>query len=66
MNNIKSHFRELQDVFEFAASQMMIFFLILKYQGVMVGFKDKLLFSNNKREMTKDLEFFNRNKVSYQ
>ena len=30
----------------------------------MVGFKDKLLFSNNKREMTKDLEFFNRNKVS--
>ncbi|CAH3027496.1 unnamed protein product [Porites evermanni] len=35
-------------------------------QGVMVGFKDKLLFSNNKREMTKDLEFFNRNKVSYQ
>ncbi|KAM7448258.1 7-methylguanosine phosphate-specific 5'-nucleotidase [Porites harrisoni] len=31
-------------------------------QGVMVGFKDKLLFSNNKREMTKDLEFFNRNK----
>ena len=29
----------------------------------MVGFKDKLLFSNNKREMTKDLEFFNRNKV---
>ena len=45
---------------------MIIFFFILKYQGVMVGFKDKLLFSNNKREMTKDLEFFNRNKVSYQ
>ena len=45
---------------------MMIFFFILKYQGVMVGFKDKLLFSNNKREMTKDLEFFNRNKASYQ
>lgn len=31
----------------------------------MVGFKDKLLFSNNKKEMTKDLEYFNRVKVSY-
>lgn len=31
-------------------------------QGVMVGFKDKLLFSHNKKEMTKDLEFFERNK----
>lgn len=30
----------------------------------MVGFKDKLLFSHNKKEMTKDLEFFERNKAS--
>lgn len=31
-------------------------------QGVVVGFQDKLLFSNNKKEMTRDLEFFNKNK----
>ena len=31
----------------------------------MVGFKDKLLFCNNKKEMTKDLEFFNRHMVGY-
>ncbi|KAL9958350.1 hypothetical protein ACROYT_G035355 [Oculina patagonica] len=29
-------------------------------QGVMVGFKDKLLFSNNKKEMTKDLPYFDK------
>lgn len=31
-------------------------------QGVVVGFQDKLLLSNNKKEMTRDLEFFNKNK----
>jgi len=29
-------------------------------QGVMVGFKDKLLFSHNKKELTKDLPYFDK------
>lgn len=35
------------------------------YQGVMVGFKDELLFSHNKKELTKDLPYFDKVKVSY-
>jgi len=31
----------------------------------MVGFKDKLLFSHNKKELTKDLPYFDKVKVRY-
>jgi len=33
------------------------------YQGIMVGFKDELLFSHNKKELTKDLPYFEKVKV---
>lgn len=31
----------------------------------MVGFKEELLFSNNKKERTKDLPYFDKIKVKY-
>ena len=46
--------------------QLTVFFFSLKkFQGVMVGFKDKLLFSHNKKELTKDLPYFDKVKVRY-